>query len=99
MFTGTFPHELSAGWFTPLDGAAPTVAEYLGKRGYATAGFAANVCYCAADSGLARGFTTYHDFIFPELTVIHLSALVSRIVDGFQGVESVCTYATGNSVC
>ena len=98
MFTGRFPHELSTGWFTPLDAASPTVAEYLGTRGFATAGFAANVFYCATDSGLARGFTTYRDFIFPELTVLHLTAIVSRIVDGFQGVESLCTYATGNAV-
>ena len=29
MFTGKWPHELSAGWFTPLDGAYPTLAEFL----------------------------------------------------------------------
>ncbi len=98
MFTGRWPHELSAGWFTPLDAASLTVADYLGARGYATAGFAANVTYCATDSGLARGFTTYRDFIFPEFTAFHLTALVSRVVDGFQGVEAVCTYATGNPV-
>jgi arylsulfatase A-like enzyme len=95
MFTGRWPHELSAGWFTPLDAAAPTVAEYLGERGYVTAGFAANVAYCASDSGLARGFTTYHDFIFPRLTSLHLTAIVGRVVDGIQGAESLCAYALG----
>ncbi|HZW29171.1 MAG TPA: sulfatase, partial [Isosphaeraceae bacterium] len=98
MFTGRWPHELSTGWATPLDAAPPTVAEYLGARGYATAGFAANLAYCATDSGLARGFTIYRDFIFPKLTVLYLTALGSRLVDGFQGVESVFTYATGNPV-
>ena len=29
MFTGMWPHELSVGWLTPLDGASPTLAEYL----------------------------------------------------------------------
>ena len=29
MFTGQWPHDLSAGWFTPLDAAFPTVAEEL----------------------------------------------------------------------
>ena len=32
MFTGRWPHELSAGWSTPLDAACPTLAEYLGAR-------------------------------------------------------------------
>jgi hypothetical protein len=42
MFTGRWTHELSLGWNTPLDGVHPTLAEYLGARGYATAGFIAN---------------------------------------------------------
>ena len=57
MFTGRWPHELSTGWLTPLDASFPTVAEYLGAHGYATAGFVANAYYCASDSGLAR---VYH---------------------------------------
>ena len=98
IFTGRWPHELSAGWFTPLDTAFPTVAEHLGARGYATAGFVANTAYCAIDSGLARGFTTYRDCIFPEFTVLYLTALASRMVDGFQGVESIFTDVTDNPV-
>ena len=54
------------GWLTPLNTARPTVAEFLKDRGYATVGFVANTAYTASDSGLARGFTEYHDFIFPE---------------------------------
>ena len=56
MFTGRWPHELSVGWRTPLDAASPTVAEFLRARGYATAGFIANMTYCASDSGLGRGY-------------------------------------------
>ena len=42
LFTGRWPHELGVeklGW---LDAAYPTLAEYLGARGYDTAGFVAN---------------------------------------------------------
>ncbi len=84
MFTGRWLHELSVGWFTPLDRTFPTVAEYLGAQGYATAGFIANTSYCARDSGLARGFTHYEDHILPELTALKLAALVNRALEGFQ---------------
>jgi arylsulfatase A-like enzyme len=84
MFTGRWYHELSVGWVTPLDRSHPTIAEFLGDRGYATAGFIANSSYCGTDSGLARGFARYHDYIFPELTALKLSVLVNRALDGFQ---------------
>ncbi len=51
----------------PLDNTWPMLAEYLGTRGYATAGFVANNTYCARDSGLARGFTVYQDFHLPRV--------------------------------
>ena len=86
MFTGRWLHELSVGWLTPLDRTHPTLAEFLGDRGYATAGFVANTWYCAADSGLARGFTHYQDFIFPELTALKTAVLVSRALEGFQTI-------------
>jgi arylsulfatase A-like enzyme len=86
MFTGRWLHELSVGWLTPLDRAHPTLAEYLGGRGYATAGFVANTDYCATDSGLARGFTRYQDFIFPELTALKTTVLVRRALEGYQAV-------------
>jgi arylsulfatase A-like enzyme len=87
MFTGRWLHDLSVGWFTPLDRTYPTVAEYLGTRGFATSGFVANYSYCARDSGLARGFTRYQDFIFPRLTCFKMSALVSRALAGIQAIE------------
>jgi hypothetical protein len=68
FFTGRWPHELSTGWLTPLDASHPTLAEYLGSRGYATAGFVANLFYCGSDTGLGRGFTVYRDFIVPGLS-------------------------------
>ena len=67
MFTGRWLHELSVGWLTPLDRTHPTLAEFLGGRGYATAGFIANTAYCASDSGLGRGFTVYEDLHLPRV--------------------------------
>jgi arylsulfatase A-like enzyme len=87
MFTGRWPHELSAGWLTPLDGTFPTLAEFLGARGYATAGFVGNISYCASDSGLERGFVHYEDYIFPRLTAFRAASLVDRTVDGIRGLE------------
>jgi arylsulfatase A-like enzyme len=84
MFTGRWLHELSVGWLTPLDRTFPTLAEYLGDRGYATAGFVANTFYCGTDSGLARGFTRYDDYIFPELTALKTASLVNRALEGIQ---------------
>ncbi len=84
MFTGRWLHELSVGWYTPLDRAQPTLAEFLGERGYATAGFVANTAYCATDSGLSRGFTRYRDYIFPELTALKTAMLFRRALEGFQ---------------
>jgi hypothetical protein len=74
------------------------VAEFLGERGYATGGFAGNLAYCSSDSGLARGFGTYRDFIVPDFTALHFTAVGARVVDGIQGIESVCTYALGVSL-
>jgi arylsulfatase A-like enzyme len=87
FFTGRWPHELSAGWLTPLDATHSTLAEFLGAHGYATAGFAANYWYCASSSGLDRGFTVYRDYIFPRLTALKLTVLVSRSLDGLTSVE------------
>jgi arylsulfatase A-like enzyme len=86
MFTGRWMHELSVGWFTPLDQTYPTLAEFLGERGFATAGFVANTYYCAANSGLGRGFTRYQDFIFPELTALKTAMLVDRAREGLRAI-------------
>ena len=40
----------------------PTLAEFLARHGYATAGFVANTYYCNARYGLDRGFARYEDF-------------------------------------
>ncbi len=86
MFTGRWLHELSVGWLNPLDRTHLTLAEFLGTKGYATAGFVANTTYCARDSGLARGFCQYHDYIFPELTALRMAVLIKRALAGLQAV-------------
>jgi arylsulfatase A-like enzyme len=86
MFTGRWPHDLSVGWRTPLDATWPTVAEFLRDRGYATAGFIANTSYCAADSGLGRGYTVYRDYLFRELSPFRMAAIVQRSLEGLQAI-------------
>lgn len=62
LFTGRYPHELSAGWSVPLDDRFPTLAERLTSLGYVTAGFAANLHYCSYEFGVSRGFGYYRDY-------------------------------------
>ncbi len=75
MFTGRYPHELSAHWRTPLDQTHPTLAEVLRRKGYRTGGFVANRHYAGADSGLARGFSTYDDYTCAPGEFVNCSAL------------------------
>ncbi len=84
MFTGKWLHELPLGWLTPLDGREPTIAEFLGSRGYATAGFVANTWFCGTSSGLARGFTHYDDYRFPRLTALKNCRMVARVLDNYE---------------
>jgi arylsulfatase A-like enzyme len=86
MFTGRWLHELSLGWLTPFDNQKPTIAEFLGNHGYATAGFIANTSFCGSGSGLSRGFTHYEDYIFPNLTALKTCVMVSRALDNYEVV-------------
>jgi len=62
LFTGRWPHELTAGLGVPLDRTYPTLAEIMAERGYQTAGFSANWGNASESTGLARGFLRYEDF-------------------------------------
>jgi arylsulfatase A-like enzyme len=75
MFTGRWPRELAVKWLTPLQGNFPTLAEYLGAHGYATAGFVANH-YCSYDTGLDRGFTHYEDYLLEQLSPFRTAGMV-----------------------
>lgn len=67
MFTGQWPNRLSVEWDSGLDETHPTLAEFLGEHGYATAGFVANTYYCNSRYGLDRGFARYQDFLENEI--------------------------------
>ena len=79
MFTGRWPHELGEEWMTPIRGIFPTLAEYLGEHGYATAGFVGNVGYCSQETGLAHGFTHYEDYVLEKLAPLRTSGLVDNL--------------------
>ena len=76
LFTGRWPHELGVKWMHPVTGNVPTLAEYLGTRGYATAGFVGNTFYCSYDSGLNRGFTHYKDYVLDKLDALRTVHLI-----------------------
>ncbi|HEX3448976.1 MAG TPA: sulfatase, partial [Isosphaeraceae bacterium] len=80
FFTGRWPHELGAEWLTPLRPGAPLLAQYMGSRGYATAGFVANTGYCSYETGLARGFTHYEDYILKRLAPFQMPILVKGLL-------------------
>ncbi len=63
-------------WAAPWPGNFPTLAEYLGAHGYATAGFVANAGYCSYETGLARGFTHYEDYVLEQLGVLRTARLI-----------------------
>ncbi len=90
LFTGRWPHELGVNWDTPLDRRYTTLAGYLGSRGYATAGFAANTMECSYDRGLSRGFTHYEDYTLEHLLPIRTAWLVDHAL---QFASDVGVYA------
>ncbi len=86
MFTGRWPHELSADWLTPLDRRHPTLAEVLGSQGYSSAGFVANTTYASYESGLGRGFGHYRDYPVTSAQVV-LSSGLGRYLAGSRFVR------------
>jgi arylsulfatase A-like enzyme len=98
LFTGRWPHELTADWRSPLDETHPTLAEYLGARGYDTAGFVANLDYCSQETGLSRGFAHYEDYpIVPwdvftryvglgrRLDLLTPASVINRLLKKYRG--------------
>ncbi len=80
LFTGRYPHEMSADWLTPLDDAHPTLAEVLRDRGYVTGGFVGNLLYCLANNGLGRGFARYDDLLVTPATIAASTALARSLL-------------------
>jgi arylsulfatase A-like enzyme len=71
LFTGQWEHDHTADHEAPLDTRQPTLAEELGRLGYRTAGFTANLTHTARSSGVARGFLHYEDhrISIPQIAV------------------------------
>jgi arylsulfatase A-like enzyme len=80
LFTGRWPHELAASWMCPMRADVPTLADYLGSLGYATAGFVGNTLYCSYDSGLDRGFAHYRDYRLDGLSALRTVHLVDFLL-------------------
>jgi arylsulfatase A-like enzyme len=97
MFTGRLPHELDVDWETPLGTEFATVAEYMGSRGYATAGFAANALYCSYDAGLSRGFTHYEDHVLDASTPFRMTYIGDVTCKAFARWGSALTPSTGSN--
>lgn len=92
MFTGRYPHELSADWLAPLDATYPTLAEILTTRGYHTAGFVANPLFCQRETGLARGFTRYEDYPISLAEFVGSSSLGQAMLNSHTLRRIVGTY-------
>jgi arylsulfatase A-like enzyme len=84
MFTGRYPHEMSADWDVPLDATHRTLAEALRDRGYRTAGFVGNNFYGTPEFGLSRGFLHYESRKFSLPSIFASGKLGGAVVRGFN---------------
>jgi arylsulfatase A-like enzyme len=88
MFTGREPHEHRTNWGIRLDDTYPTLAEYLGRHGYRTGGFTANVTYTSWQTGLTRGFSHYKDYGFSFGEWVRCAS-IARVVAGNERVRRI----------
>ncbi len=98
MFTGRWPHELGVDWKAPMRDGVPTLAGYLASKGYDTAGFVANLDYCSAETGLARGFAHYEDYPLSLFDTLTRHVALGRRIDvpsWASAVESFLEEHTG----
>lgn len=87
LFTGRYPHEVSATWLTSLDGRFPTLAEVFRDHGYVTAGFVANLTNTTYENGLGRGFVRFEDYPISVPMLIKSSWLWRLGVDPLMAME------------
>jgi len=91
LFTGRYPHELTAGWQTPLDRAHRTLAEAARLEGYRTAAFVANTLYCQSETGLSQGFDHFSDYtISPGEMAI--SSSLGRVITNSHHLRQLVGY-------
>ena len=92
MFTGRFPHELSVGWYNPLDSTYPTLSEILARQGYVTSGFVANTVFCSYESGLDRGFAHFEDYSVSPGELFRSLGLIRRPMLEFFSLRQLLGY-------
>ncbi len=99
MFTGRWAQELGVGTDRPLDARFPTLAEYLGSRGYATAGFVGNTSFCTREFGIDRGFDHYEGYVFSPSDVLRSSALGTLINRRLSSILDRLCARLGREAC
>lgn len=90
LFTGRHAHELSVDFRIGLGDTYPTLAELLRDNGYHTAGFVANLYYCAPQFGLDRGFIRYDHWPITWTSILRGSWLARYLllrVPGRAGIR------------
>ena len=89
VLTGYPPHELSVGFFSPLDDQQATLAEVLADNGYATAGFVANFFNADYEHGISRGFLHWEDYRLSPGVILNNAVLTRRFIfDGAHGRQN-----------
>jgi arylsulfatase A-like enzyme len=90
MFTGRFRYETAAD-YGKLDPKYATLAEFLSKHGYITGGFVANARVCSRESGLARGFIHYEDYVASLKEFVRSSPII-RFALVHRGIRRLLGY-------
>ncbi|MDR3635983.1 MAG: sulfatase [Isosphaeraceae bacterium] len=97
MFTGHWPHALGVSLTTPLDDTHLTLAKFLKRRGYATAGFAANHSLCTPSYGLDRGFIHYEGRPISLDDIFGCTALGQRFFPHLDVLRYAASWLWGGS--
>jgi arylsulfatase A-like enzyme len=90
FFTGHWPFRLNSQWKYALDASQPTLAEYLGSRGYQTAGFVANTDCCNYETGLDRGFAHFEDYALTPRSLLGRTVAGKWILEEFLSFGDYC---------
>ena len=81
IFTGRWPHELSADWLTPLNDEPVTIGEVLARVGYVTSAFSANRYFVTRAYGLDRGFAHFDEERLSVGEMLRCSTLVRTFLE------------------
>ncbi len=95
IFTGHYPHDLTANYLQPLDDAQPVLSEVFDSLGYLTGGFAANLTFCTNAHGLTRGFQTWRDYLTSPGEVIRSSNLTRTVAEDILAPMTGSGYLAG----